>query len=53
MPTFTYRGKYVIYFGAFKRHMTLFPGTVKFTEDAPIPQETVREMVTRRMAQLR
>lgn len=26
LPTFRYKGKYVLYFGAFKDHMSLFPG---------------------------
>jgi uncharacterized protein YdhG (YjbR/CyaY superfamily) len=27
IPTFKYRGKYLLYFGAFKNHMSLFPGS--------------------------
>jgi uncharacterized protein YdhG (YjbR/CyaY superfamily) len=26
IPTFTYNGTYLLYFGAFKNHMSLFPG---------------------------
>src|SRR5687768_7626930 len=26
IPTFKYKGKYLIYFGAFKNHMSIFPG---------------------------
>lgn len=26
IPTFKYKGKYLIYFGAFKNHMSVFPG---------------------------
>lgn len=26
IPTFRYKGSYVLYFGAFKHHMSLFPG---------------------------
>lgn len=26
IPTFKYKGKYVLYFGAFKDHMSVFPG---------------------------
>jgi len=52
MPTFTYNGKYLVYFGAFKHHMTIFPGTVKFTAQDPIPESTLREMVQRRLAEL-
>jgi uncharacterized protein YdhG (YjbR/CyaY superfamily) len=52
LPTFTYRGKYLLYWGAFKNHMTLFPGTVKFTEAAPISPDAVRAMVLKRYAEL-
>ena len=52
MPTFTYRDKYLVYFGAFKHHLTIFPGTVKFTVDDPIPEPTLRAMVERRLAEL-
>jgi len=38
LPTLKYKGKYVIYFGAFKNHLSLFPGprtdTVKKMLDA-------------------
>lgn len=27
IPTFKYKGTYVLYFGAFKRHMSIFPGS--------------------------
>lgn len=27
IPTFKYKGKYVFYFGAFKNHMSVFPGS--------------------------
>ena len=26
IPAFTYRGKYLLYYGAFKNHMSVFPG---------------------------
>ena len=34
IPTFKYRGKYLIYFGAFKGHMSVYPtvGAVAATE---------------------
>ena len=52
MPTFTYGGKYLVYFGAFKHHMSIFPGTVRFTADNPIPEATLTDMVRRRLAEL-
>ena len=47
IPTFKHRGKYLIYFAAFKNHMSVYPtvgaveatkgtkGTYQFTEDDP------------------
>jgi uncharacterized protein YdhG (YjbR/CyaY superfamily) len=32
IPTFTYKGKYLLYFGAFKKHMSLFPGSYLIDE---------------------
>ncbi len=32
IPTFTYKGKYLLYFGAFKHHMSLFPGSYLIDE---------------------
>src|SRR5436305_12195793 len=61
VPTFTHRGKYVLYFAAFKNHMTVYPtvgaveatkgtrGTFRFTEDAPVPEEVVRAIVAHRL----
>lgn len=49
MPTFKYKGKYVVYFAAFKKHMSLFPGTLKFTEDKPLPEDVIREVVKDRL----
>lgn len=63
MPTFTYKGKTVLLFAAFKSHMSLFgsidsvedglvgkfnlshKGTVQFTEDNPIPDEIIKELL--------
>jgi hypothetical protein len=44
------RGKYLIYFGAFRRHMSVFPGTVRFTVAEPLPRATVEEIVRGRLA---
>ena len=52
MPTFTYGDKYLVYFGAYQHHMSIFPGTVKFTAADPIPEPTLIEMVRRRLAVL-
>ena len=32
MPGFALGGKTLIWVGAFKRHMSIFPGTIRFTE---------------------
>lgn len=65
IPTFKYKGKYVIYFGAFKTHMSIYPifaetvkeigpelekfragkGTLRFTEENPIPEKFITALV--------
>lgn len=52
MPTFDYRGKHLIHFGAFKRHLSLFPPTTTFTLDAPLSDEQLTSMVIRRLAEI-
>jgi len=52
MPTLKYRGKYLIYVGAFTNHMSVFPGTIKFTPADPIPAATVEDLVRRRMTEI-
>ena len=61
IPTFKHRGKYLIYFAAFKDHMSVYPtvgaveatkgtkGTFRFSEDDPVPEEVVRAIVTHRL----
>ena len=61
IPTFKYRGKYLIYFAAFKQHMSVYPtvgaveatpgtkGTFRFTEDDPVPESVVKAIVTHRL----
>lgn len=61
IPTFKHRGKYLIYFAAFKDHMSVYPtvgavaptegtkGTFRFTEDDPVPEEVVRAIVSHRL----
>ena len=62
IPTFKYRGKYLIYFAAFKNHMSVYPtvgaveatkgtkGTYQFTEDDPVPEDVVVRIVSQRKA---
>jgi uncharacterized protein YdhG (YjbR/CyaY superfamily) len=62
IPTFKYKGKYLIYFAAFKDHMSVYPtvgvveatkgtkGTFQFTEDKPVPESIVKAIVLNRVA---
>lgn len=71
IPTLNYKGKYVIYFAAFKNHMSVFPGgtmaedlssqlegykiakgTIRFTEDKPLPDSIIKYIVANRLNQL-
>jgi uncharacterized protein YdhG (YjbR/CyaY superfamily) len=64
IPTFKYRGKYLIYFAAFKNHMSVYPtvgtieatkgtkGTFQFTENDPVPKDVVVKIVSHRMSQI-
>jgi len=42
MPAFTYKGKYLIAYGAFKNHLSLFPGA----EPVGILKETLKGNIT-------
>lgn len=50
MPGFRYRGTWLVGFGAFSKHCSFFPGTVKFTADEPIRRSEVERIVRGRMA---
>lgn len=69
IPTIKYKGKYVIYFAAFKNHMSVYPilddrireklkdfktakGTVQFTEEKPLPEAVIKEMIELRLKDL-
>ena len=49
MPCLKYNGKYLIYFDAFKNHMSVFPGTIHFTEENPIDEKIVIDIVRTRL----
>jgi uncharacterized protein YdhG (YjbR/CyaY superfamily) len=49
MPVFKYGAKPLIYFGAFKKHMTIFPGTIRFTENDPPAEDQIKEIVLDRL----
>jgi uncharacterized protein YdhG (YjbR/CyaY superfamily) len=50
MPGFRYRGTWLVGFGAFSKHCTFFPGTVKFTAAEPIRRAEVERIVRGRVA---
>jgi uncharacterized protein YdhG (YjbR/CyaY superfamily) len=52
MPGFSLGGKPLIWVGAFKRHMSIFPGTIRFTDADPLPDERVREILRERLAEI-
>lgn len=52
MPGFKYRGKPLLSVGAFKKHMSLFPGTIKFTPEQPLPDETITDLLLNRVAEI-
>ena len=52
MPTYKLKGKPLVYFGAFKKHMTIFPGTIKFTEKDPLPDDRLKEIVLDRLIEI-
>lgn len=61
IPAWKYKGKYLIYFAAFKNHMSVYPtvgaveatkgtrGTHQFTEENPVPESVVIAIVTKRL----
>lgn len=69
MPTFKYKGEYVIYFAAYKNHMSLYgsmssveaklgkfkiskKGTLQFTENNPVPESIIKEIIRQRLKKL-
>jgi uncharacterized protein YdhG (YjbR/CyaY superfamily) len=50
MPGFRYRGTWLVGFGAFAKHCSFFPGTVKFTAAEPIAWADVERIVRSRVA---
>ena len=61
IPTFKHRGKYLIYFAAFKDHSSVYPtvgaveatkgtkGTFRFSVDDPVPEDVVRAILAHRL----
>jgi uncharacterized protein YdhG (YjbR/CyaY superfamily) len=64
IPTFKYRGKYLLYFAAHKNHMSIYPtvgavdatkgtkGTFRFTADEPVPEDVVMAIVSHRVSEI-
>jgi uncharacterized protein YdhG (YjbR/CyaY superfamily) len=52
MPTLSYRGKYLIHFAAFTRHMSIFPGTIRFTPETPVPEAVIEAIVRKRLIEI-
>lgn len=60
IPTFKYKGKYLIYFSISQDHLSVYPtvggveptpgtkGTFQFTEENPVPEEIVQKIVKSR-----
>jgi hypothetical protein len=42
-------GRWVIYWGAFKKHMSVYPPTHKYTLDDPITREEILARVEKRL----
>jgi len=48
IPTFSLKGKYLVYFAAYKKHIGLYPaprGVEKFKKDKPIPFGLIKRIV--------
>ena len=48
MPGFALDGKDILWIGCFKRHMSIFPGTVKFTPQEPLTDARIRHIAMER-----
>jgi uncharacterized protein YdhG (YjbR/CyaY superfamily) len=42
-------GKWLIYWGAFKNHLSVYPPTHKYTPEDPVSREEITERVNRRL----
>jgi uncharacterized protein YdhG (YjbR/CyaY superfamily) len=50
MPGFRANGRPLIWVGAFKHHMSIFPGTIRFTDAEPLPDERIEEILRENLA---
>jgi uncharacterized protein YdhG (YjbR/CyaY superfamily) len=52
MPAFRYRGRPLVYFGAWKNHCALYGtsrGTIQFPLDEPLAEDVLRELMEERV----
>lgn len=49
MPTFKNNGQYLIGVGAFRKHMSLFPGPLKFAAARPLSDDEITRFVIERL----
>lgn len=52
-PTFVVEGRAVVWIAAFKKHCSLFPGSIHFTPDEPLSPTLLRRIVRARIAENR
>lgn len=52
MPGFKINGKPLIWVGSFKKHMSIFPGTIKFTPEKPLSDDAIKEILTNRLTEI-
>ncbi len=52
MPTLRYEQQNLIHFAAFKHHLSIFPGNIRFTADSPLPAEVIEEVVRKRLTEI-
>jgi uncharacterized protein YdhG (YjbR/CyaY superfamily) len=48
----TLDGKFLIYYGGFKDHMSIFPPTYRYTEKEPVTETEIIRRVTKRLKEL-
>lgn len=52
LPAFKYKGRYLVGLGVFKKHMTLFPDTKKFTVKEPLSDDEIKSFVLDHLAEV-
>lgn len=52
MPTLDLHGKHLIHFACYKNHMSIFPGTIRFTPQTPVAEDVIRGIVEKRLTEI-